>query len=71
MFFLPFLIHRNESLLHVLQFLDVINMKDTTQKAHFYKTTLRDALAYIPRVNYTEYPSDTKMYINSDNRDMV
>lgn len=40
----------SDTLLHVLQFLDVINMKDPTQKAHFYKTTLREALPFIPRV---------------------
>ncbi|CAO1315978.1 unnamed protein product [Diamesa hyperborea] len=34
---------------HALQFLDVINMKDPTQKAHFYRSTLRDALPFIPR----------------------
>lgn len=36
---------------HALQFLDVINMKDPTQKAHFYRSTLKDALPFIPRVN--------------------
>ncbi|XP_023247109.1 SCY1-like protein 2 [Copidosoma floridanum] len=34
---------------HALQFLDVINMKDPTQKAHFYKNTLKEVLPYIPR----------------------
>ncbi|XP_043463153.1 SCY1-like protein 2 isoform X1 [Leptopilina heterotoma] len=34
---------------YALQFLDVINMKDPTQKAHFYRTTLKEALPYIPR----------------------
>ncbi|XP_031640158.1 SCY1-like protein 2 isoform X1 [Contarinia nasturtii] len=38
-----------DTTLHVLQFLDVINMKDPTQKAFFYKATLREALPYIPR----------------------
>ncbi|XP_054274945.1 SCY1-like protein 2 isoform X2 [Macrosteles quadrilineatus] len=32
-----------------LQFLDVINMKDPTQKSHFYRNTLREVLPYIPR----------------------
>lgn len=36
---------------HALQFLDVINMKDPTQKAHFYRSTLKDALPFIPRVS--------------------
>lgn len=36
---------------HALQFLDVINMKDPTQKAHFYRTTLREILPFIPRVS--------------------
>lgn len=34
---------------HALQFLDVINMKDPTQKAHFYRSTLKDALPFISR----------------------
>jgi SCY1-like protein 2 len=36
---------------HALQFLDVINMKDSTQKAHFYRNTLKDVLLYIPKVS--------------------
>lgn len=36
---------------HALQFLDVINMKDPTQKTHFYRSTLKDVLPYIPRVS--------------------
>lgn len=36
---------------HALQFLDVINMKDPTQKAHFYRNTLREVLPFVPRVN--------------------
>lgn len=36
---------------HALQFLDVINMKDPTQKAHFYRSTLKDVLPFIPRVS--------------------
>uniref|UniRef100_A0A6P7FXR5 SCY1-like protein 2 n=1 Tax=Diabrotica virgifera virgifera TaxID=50390 RepID=A0A6P7FXR5_DIAVI len=35
--------------LHALQFLDVINMKDPTQKSHFYRIALKDALPYIPK----------------------
>ncbi|XP_063239604.1 SCY1-like protein 2 [Bacillus rossius redtenbacheri] len=34
---------------HALQFLDVINMKDPSQKSHFYRNTLKDVLPYIPR----------------------
>ncbi|XP_044752941.1 SCY1-like protein 2 isoform X2 [Coccinella septempunctata] len=34
---------------HALQFLDVINMKDPTQKAHFYRITLKEALPFIPK----------------------
>ncbi|XP_049813575.1 SCY1-like protein 2 [Schistocerca nitens] len=34
---------------HALQFLDVINMKDPTQKSHFYRNTLKDVLPYVPR----------------------
>lgn len=36
---------------HALQFLDVINMKDPTQKSHFYRNTLREVLPFIPRVS--------------------
>lgn len=44
--------HTNsDSAVHALQFLDVINMKDPTQKAHFYRNTLKDALPFIPRVS--------------------
>ncbi|XP_038118205.1 SCY1-like protein 2 isoform X8 [Culex quinquefasciatus] len=32
-----------------LQFLDVINMKDPTQKTHFYRSTLREVLPFLPR----------------------
>ncbi|KXJ81150.1 hypothetical protein RP20_CCG021479 [Aedes albopictus] len=32
-----------------LQFLDVINMKDPTQKTHFYRSTLREVLPFVPR----------------------
>ena len=35
---------------HALQFLDVINMKDPTQKAHFYRNTLKETMPYIPKV---------------------
>ncbi|XP_071054060.1 SCY1-like protein 2 isoform X2 [Onthophagus taurus] len=34
---------------HALQFLDVINMKDPSQKSHFYRNTLKEALPYIPK----------------------
>ncbi|XP_076248315.1 SCY1-like protein bma isoform X2 [Calliopsis andreniformis] len=34
---------------HALQFLDVSKMKDFVQKKHFYTTTLKGALPYIPR----------------------
>lgn len=40
---------------HALQFLDVINMKDPTQKAHFYRTTLKEVLPFIPRVSQSNY----------------
>ena len=36
---------------HALQFLDVINMKDVSQKTNFYRVTLKDHLLYIPRVS--------------------
>ena len=36
---------------HALQFLDVISMKDPNQKAHFYRTTLKEVLNFIPRVS--------------------
>ncbi|XP_037948428.1 SCY1-like protein 2 [Teleopsis dalmanni] len=34
---------------NALKFLDVVNMKDTTQKSHFYKNTLMEAMPLIPR----------------------
>ncbi|XP_068250884.1 LOW QUALITY PROTEIN: SCY1-like protein 2 [Palaemon carinicauda] len=34
---------------HALQFLDVINMKDPTQKSHFYRTTLMEVMPNIPQ----------------------
>ncbi|CAG7727444.1 unnamed protein product [Allacma fusca] len=34
---------------HALQFLDVISMKDPSQKAHFYRHSLKEVLPYIPR----------------------
>lgn len=37
--------------MNALQFLDVIVMKDPSQKAHFYRNTLKDALPFIPRVS--------------------
>jgi hypothetical protein len=43
--------NNSDPAVHALQFLDVINMKDPTQKAHFYRSTLKDALPFIPRVS--------------------
>lgn len=37
---------------HALQYLDVIQMKDTTHKSHFYHS-LKGALASIPKVRFT------------------
>ncbi|CAL8102037.1 unnamed protein product [Orchesella dallaii] len=34
---------------HTLQFLDVISMKDPSQKANFYRHQLKDVLPYIPK----------------------
>ncbi|XP_067644507.1 SCY1-like protein 2 isoform X2 [Eurosta solidaginis] len=34
---------------NALKFLDVVNMKDTSQKSHFYKNTLMEAMPLIPR----------------------
>lgn len=47
-------ISRSDPAVHALQFLDVINMKDPTQKAYFYRSTLKDALPFIPRVSDNE-----------------
>lgn len=44
------LIFYREPAVHSMQFLDVINMKDPSQKAHFYRVTLRDNLHTIPKV---------------------
>lgn len=35
---------------HALQFLDVSKMKDIHQKEHFYTTTLKELLPYMPKV---------------------
>lgn len=35
---------------HALQFLDIIKMKEPREKAHFYTSTLKEALPYIDRV---------------------
>jgi hypothetical protein len=40
----------SDPVVQALQFLDVINMKDPSQKAHFYRNTLKEVLPYIPRV---------------------
>uniref|UniRef100_A0A1B0FF22 Protein kinase domain-containing protein n=1 Tax=Glossina morsitans morsitans TaxID=37546 RepID=A0A1B0FF22_GLOMM len=34
---------------NALKFLDVVNMKDTSQKSHFYKVTLMETMPLIPR----------------------
>ncbi|KAF6201765.1 hypothetical protein GE061_004160 [Apolygus lucorum] len=39
----------SDQTVQALQFLDVINMKDPTQKNHFYRNTLKDVLPYISR----------------------
>jgi len=36
---------------HALQFLDVSKMKDVHQKEHFYTTTLKELLQYMPKVH--------------------
>ena len=36
---------------HALQFLDVIAMKDPSQKSNFFRSTLPEVLPYIPRVS--------------------
>ncbi|XP_011696936.1 PREDICTED: SCY1-like protein 2 [Wasmannia auropunctata] len=38
-----------DPLVHALQFLDVSKMKDVHQKEHFYSTTLRELLPYMPK----------------------
>ncbi|KAG6452332.1 hypothetical protein O3G_MSEX007551 [Manduca sexta] len=40
---------QSEAAIQAMQFLDVITMKDPNQKANFYRTTLLDALPYIPK----------------------
>lgn len=47
--FLCAFIH-SEASVHSMQFLDVINMKDPAQKAHFYRVTLCENLPLIPKV---------------------
>ncbi|KAK2586480.1 hypothetical protein KPH14_010749 [Odynerus spinipes] len=38
-----------DPLVHALQFLDVSKLKEIKQKEHFYTTTLRESLPYIPK----------------------
>ncbi|KAF7395478.1 hypothetical protein HZH68_009528 [Vespula germanica] len=38
-----------DPLVHALQFLDVSKLKDLMQKEHFYRTTLKELLPYIPK----------------------
>lgn len=40
----------SDPVVHALQFLDVINMKDPSQKSHFYRATLTDILPAVPKV---------------------
>jgi len=50
---------------HALQFLDVSKMKDLHQKEHFYTTTLRELLPYMPKVRanvMTLYIKDLRAY---------
>lgn len=53
-----------DPIVHALQFLDVSKMKDVCQKEHFYTTTLRDTLPYLPKVRiYTkEFQAEMKSY---------
>lgn len=39
------------SAIYTLQYLDIITMKDPSQKAHFYRHQLSDVLPYIPKVS--------------------
>ncbi|XP_066155262.1 SCY1-like protein 2 isoform X2 [Euwallacea fornicatus] len=39
----------DDPMVQALQYLDTIMMKDPTQKSHFYRNTLKDALPYIPK----------------------
>ncbi|XP_014477686.1 PREDICTED: SCY1-like protein 2 [Dinoponera quadriceps] len=39
----------NDPFVHALQFLDVSKMKDVYQKEHFYTTTLKELLPYMPK----------------------
>lgn len=56
----------SDNTVHALQFLDVIKMKDPTQKAHFYRNTLREALPFIPRVNILNTNMKNIAYEKSD-----
>ena len=47
--FSPF---HSDPAVHAMQFLDVITMKDPSQKSSFFRSTLPDVLPYIPRVSY-------------------
>lgn len=42
-----------------LQNLDVINLKDPVLKAQFYRSTLKEALPFLPRVSTNNFCSQT------------
>ena len=44
-------INFSDPAVQALQFLDVIGMKDPSQKAQFFRVTLTQVFPFIPRVN--------------------
>lgn len=41
----------SDRFVETIQTLDIINMKDLTQKCQFYKITLKESLPFIPKVS--------------------
>ena len=49
---IPFCLIFSDPAVQALQFLDIIGMKDPSQKAQFFRTTLTQVFPYIPRVKH-------------------
>ena len=47
-----------------LQFLDVISMKDPSQKAQFFRSTLTQVFPFIPRVSMNDQAPSSQTFEN-------
>ena len=53
-FFPNFIFSHSDPAVQALQFLDVISMKDPSQKSQFFRTTLTEVFPFIPRVSFCQ-----------------